>query len=119
MTATLCLLLGQMSGRKQPAGILVRAADINQALGADCRNYLIAEGADAQVGISGDVARSRASDGLAAQLACIELLLLATTIKQQGLVVTIKLEVPVRVGSKPVVVTAVEHDGVVIADAAL
>ena len=72
MTATLGLLLRQMSGRQQPAGVLVRAADINQALGADGRNYFIAEGTDAEVGICGDVARGRASDGFAAQLTSVE-----------------------------------------------
>src|SRR6478672_2644497 len=43
VTTTLCLLLRQMSRREEPACVLVRAANIDQALGADCGDHLVAE----------------------------------------------------------------------------
>ena len=51
------------------------------------------------------------------ELAGVELPLLATAVEQLDGVVAVQLEVPVRVGREPVVVAAVEHDGVVVADA--
>ena len=53
------------------------------------------------------------------QLAGVELPLLAAAVEQLDGVVAVELEVPVGVGGEPVVVAAVEHDGVVVADAAL
>ena len=80
---------------------------------------LVAEGADAQVGLGRGVAGRRPGHGLAAQLAGVELPLLAAAVEQQDVLVAVQLEVPVRVGGEPVVVAAVEHDGVVVADAPL
>src|SRR4029453_14288306 len=44
MTTTLRLLLRQVSGREQPAGVLVGAAHVDQALGANCSNHFVPEG---------------------------------------------------------------------------
>ena len=56
------------------------------------------------------------SDG---QLTGVELPLLASAVEQPGIAVAVQLEVPVRVRGEPVVVAAVQHDGVLVADAAL
>ena len=53
------------------------------------------------------------------QLAAVQFPLLAAAVEQLDLVVAVELEVPVRVRREPVVVAAVEHDGVVVADALL
>ena len=53
------------------------------------------------------------------QLAGVELPLLAAAVEQLDVLVAVELEVPVGVGGEPVVVAAVEHDGVVVGDAAL
>ena len=60
-----------------------------------------------------------ALDDLGHQLAGVELPLLATAVEQLDVLVAVELEVPVRVGREPVVVAAVEHDRVVVGDAAL
>ena len=52
------------------------------------------------------------------QLAALELPDLAPAVEQPDVAVSVQLEVPVRIGGEPVVVAAVEHDGVVVADAA-
>ena len=52
VSAALCLLLRQVGWGKQPAGVLVGAAHIDKTLAADCRDYLVAEGADIEVGPS-------------------------------------------------------------------
>ena len=51
------------------------------------------------------------------QLAGVELPLLAAAVEQLDVVVAVELEVPVGVGGEPVVVAAVEDDGVVVGDA--
>ena len=56
---------------------------------------------------------------LVGELAGVELPLLAAAVEQPDVVVAVELEVPVGVGGEPVVVAAVEHDGVVVGDAAL
>ncbi len=65
------------------------------------------------------VVRRRARHGVLGQLAAVELPLLAAAVEQLDVVVAVELEVPVGVGGEPVVVAAVEHDGVVVADALL
>ncbi len=55
------------------------------------------------------------SDG---QLAGVELPLLAAAVEELDVLVAVELEVPVGVGREPVVVAAVQHDGVVVGDAA-
>ena len=56
---------------------------------------------------------------LLGQLAGVELPLLAAAVEQLDVLVAVQLEVPVGVRGEPVVVAAVEDDGVVVADAAL
>ena len=56
---------------------------------------------------------------LVGQLAGVELPLLAPAVEQLDVLVAVELEVPVGVGGEPVVVAAVEHDGVVVGDAPL
>ena len=56
---------------------------------------------------------------LVGQLAGVELPLLAAAVEELDVLVAVELEVPVGVGGEPVVVAAVEHDGVVVGDAAL
>ena len=70
-------------------------------------------------GLLRGVAGRRPGHRLAAQLAGVQLPLLAAAVEQQHVLVAVELEVPVRVRREPVVVAAVEHDGVVVADAAL
>ena len=53
------------------------------------------------------------------QLAAVELPLLAAAVEQPDVGVAVEREVPVGVGGEPVVVAAVEHDGVVVGDASL
>ena len=56
---------------------------------------------------------------LVGQLAGVELPLLAAAVEELDVCVAVELEVPVGVGGEPVVVAAVEDDGVVVGDAAL
>src|SRR4029453_10481401 len=65
------------------------------------------------------IARRRSGDCFAAEVTRVQLPLLTTAVEQQYLVVPVKLEIPVRVRGKPVVVAAVEDDCVVVADATL
>jgi hypothetical protein len=53
------------------------------------------------------------------ELAPVELPLLAPAVEQLDVRVAVQLELPVGVGGEPVVVAAVQHDGVVVADALL
>ena len=46
----LCLLLRQVGWGKQPAGVLVGGLRIDKTLAADCRDYLVPEGADIELG---------------------------------------------------------------------
>ncbi len=61
----------------------------------------------------------RAVDDVVGQLAAVELPLLAAAVEQPDVLVAVELEVPVGVRGEPVVVAAVEHDGVVVGDALL
>ena len=71
--AALCLLLRQVGWGKQPAGVLVGAAHIDKTLAADCRDHLVAEGADIEVGLSSCVARGRSRHRFAAEVARVQL----------------------------------------------
>ena len=51
------------------------------------------------------------------QRAAVQLPLLAAAVDQLDVLVAVQLEVPVGVGGEPVVVAAVQHDGVVVGDA--
>src|SRR4029453_12067080 len=84
MTATLRLLLRQVCGGQQPAGVFIGAANIDQALATDRCDYLVAEGSDIEVGLGSGVARGRSGDRFGAQLAGVELPLLAATVRQRG-----------------------------------
>ena len=66
----------------------------------------------------GGVRGRRPFDGLLGQLPTVELPLLATAVEQLHVLVPVQLEIPVRVRREPVVVTAIQHHGVVVADAA-
>ena len=57
------------------------------------------------------------SDRVGDQRAAVELPLLAAAVEQLDVLVAVELEVPVRVRGEPVVVAAVEDDGVVVGDA--
>jgi len=103
---------------QQAAGELVGGADVDQVVHADRLDGVVAEGADRQVLVlHGDVVRGRAADLVLAQRAPVELPLLAAAVEQLDVAVAVELEVPVGVGGEPVVVAAVEHDLVVVADA--
>ena len=56
MAAALRLLLRQVGRGQQPAGVLVGAADVDQALLPDRRDDLVTEGADRQILVLGRVA---------------------------------------------------------------
>ena len=119
VAGALRLLLREVGRGEQAAGVLVGAAHVDQVLDADRGDGLVAEGADRVVLLLAvyDVASRR--DGLVGQLAGVELPLLAAAVEQLDVLVAVELEVPVGVGGEPVVVAAVEHDGVVVGDAAL
>ncbi len=119
VAALLRLLLGKVGGRRDLAAELVRATDVDQVLDADGRDDLVAERANAGVGGLRDIGGCRARDGISAQRTAIELPLLATAVDQLHILVAVDLEVPVGVGREPVVVSAVQDDGVVVGDAAL
>src|SRR6476469_3738438 len=114
----LSLLLREMSRSQEPAGELVRGPHIDQILDADCVDRLVAECTDRGVLIGRGVRGRRPLDGLLGQLPSVELPLLATAVEQLHVLVPVQLEIPVRVRREPVVVTAIEHHGVVVADTA-
>ena len=113
------LLLRQVGRGEQPAGELVGAADVDQVLDADRLDGLVAERADRVVLLLRGVRRALAGGQLVGQLAGVELPLLASAVEQLHVLVAVQLEVPVGVGGEPVVVAAVEHDRVVVGDAAV
>ena len=92
-------------------------AHVDQVLLADGRLDLVAERADRAVLVLRGVRRRRALVDRLDQLAGVELPLLAAAVEQPDVVVAVELEVPVGVGREPVVVAAVQHDRVVVADA--
>ncbi len=108
--------LREVRGSQEAAGVLIGAADVDQVLDADGVDDLVTEGTDARVGFLGDVRRGGTGRDVARELAALELPLLAATVEETEVVVTVELEVPVGVGGEPVVVAAVEDDGVVIRD---
>ena len=61
-----------------------------------------------------DVRRHRTGRLVGHELAAIELPLLAATIEQSHVAVAVQLEVPVGVGSEPIVVSAIQNDGVIV-----
>src|SRR6476659_7739447 len=103
------LLLREMSRSQEPAGELVRGPHIDQILDADCVDRLVAERTDRGVLIGRGVRGRRPS---------VELPLLATAVEQLHVLVPLQLEIPVRVRREPVVVAAIKHHGVVVADTA-
>jgi len=104
-------------GGEDLAGELVGRADVDEVLGADGVHDLVAERADGVVGVLGGVAGGGAGGHLVDERAGVELPLLASAVEQLDVVVAVELELPVRVRGEPVVVAAVEHDGVVVGDA--
>ncbi|CDZ90897.1 hypothetical protein RHRU231_770018 [Rhodococcus ruber] len=117
VAALLGLLLRQVGRGEDPAGELVGGADVDDVLGADRVDHLVAEGADRVVRLLRLVLGGRAGDLVLGQRASVELPLLAAAVEELDVPVPVELEVPVRVGGEPVVVAAVEHDGVVVGDA--
>ncbi|GAB3310300.1 hypothetical protein GCM10027451_20890 [Geodermatophilus aquaeductus] len=117
MAGALRALLRQVGRGDELAGELVGRAHVDEVLLADRGDDLVAEGADGGVGVLGLVLRGRALDGVRRERTAVELPLLATAVEELDLVVAVELEVPVGVGGEPVVVAAVEDDGVVVADA--
>src|SRR5882724_6856658 len=117
--AALRRLLRQVRRREQAPGELVRRAHVDQVKLADRRHDLVAERADRRVLLLRRVARDRALRNHGHQLAGLELPLLAAAVEQLHVLVPVQLEVPVRVGGEPVVVPAVQDDGVVAGNAAL
>ena len=119
MAGALRLLLREVGRGEQPTGVLVGAAHVDEVLRADRGDGLVAEGADRGVLLGRGVRRRGAGRQRVGQLAGVELPLLAAAVEQLDVLVAVELEVPVGVGGEPVVVAAVEHDGVVVGDAAL
>src|SRR4051812_30849960 len=106
-----------MRGCEQLAAELVRRTHVDEVELPDCLDDLVAERTDLVVGLLRLVRRRRALRNLLDQLTAVELPLLATAVEQLDVVVAVELEVPVRVRREPVVVAAVEHDRVVVANA--
>src|SRR5699024_11572171 len=77
----------------------------------------VAPGADRGVRFAGLRGGGGALGDLGGQRAGVELPLLAAAVDPLDVLVAVVLEVPVGVGGEPVVVAAVEHHGVVVADA--
>ena len=119
VAGALGLLLREVGRGEQPTGVLVGAAHVDEVLGADRGDDLVAEGADRVVLLGRGVRRLLAGGQLVGQLAGVELPLLAAAVEELDVLVAVELEVPVGVGGEPVVVAAVEDHGVVVADAPL
>src|SRR3954470_9898155 len=117
VAAPLALLLRQVRRREQLAGELVGGPDVDQVLLADRVDDLVAERADRDVLVLGLVAGLLARHGVLREVAAVELPLLAAAVEQLHRLVAVELEVPIGVGGEPVVVAAVEDNGVVVADA--
>src|ERR1700761_4770810 len=79
----------------------------------------VADRPDSVVGRLGGVRRRGPVHCVLRQRPGVELPLLATTVEQLHVIVAVELEVPVRVGGEPVVVAAVEDNGVVVGDTAV
>ena len=112
-------LLRQVRRGEQLAAELVRRAHVDQVPGADRRHDLVAQRADGAVRVGRRVVGGGALRDLGDELAGVELPLLPPAVEQLHVVVPVDLEVPVCVGGEPVVVPAVEHDRVIVADAPL
>src|SRR5687768_11161108 len=113
------LLLGQVGRREQPSGVLVGAADVDQVLDADGLDDLVTKRPNVGVRLLGRVGRGLTARDLIGQLARVELPLLASAVEEPQVLVSVVLEEPIGVGREPVVVAAVEDDGVVVANPAL
>ena len=114
MAGPLALLLGEVCRGENLAGELVRRADIDEVLGADGGDHLVAERADAGIGRRRGVTGGWPADEIGGHRPAIEFPFLTAAVEQLDLVVAVELEVPVGVGGEPVVVPAVEDDGVVV-----
>src|SRR5205085_3974474 len=113
VAGNLRLLLREVVRRKLLAAVLLRGTDVDELRGAsDLAEHLVAERADlrALAAAHGDVALLRRRL-VHRELTALELPLLAPAVQELDAVETAELEDPVRVGSEPVVVPAVEHDG--------
>src|SRR3954451_7721096 len=119
VTGALRLLLREVCRCEELAGELVRRTHVDEVELADRLDSLVAERADVVVRLLRRVRRLVAVRHLFDELAAVDLPLLTAAIEQLEVVVAVELEVPVRVGRKPVVVAAVEHDEVVVGDALL
>jgi hypothetical protein len=102
---------------QEAAGVLVGRAHVDQVVHTDGLHRVVAEGADRQVLLLGGVAGPGPLGNVGGVGAVVELPLLTATVEQLDVAVPVQLEVPVGVGGEPVVVAAVQHDGVVVADA--
>src|SRR5205823_10643418 len=112
------LLLRQVGGGEQAAGVLVGRAHGDQVLGADGGHHLVAVCPDRAVLLAGGVAGGRAGHRVLDEGTGVQLPLLAAAVEQLDVAVAVELEVPVGVCGEPVVVAAVEDHGVVVADPA-
>ena len=119
VAGNLSLLLREVRRGEQPTGVLVGAADVDEVLDADGLDDLVTEGPDVAVGLLRAVGGGRAARDVIGQLAGVQLPLLAAAVEETDVVVAVVGEEPVRVGGEPVVVAAVEDDGVVVGDATL
>ena len=108
------LLLRQVRRGEDLAGELVGRADVDEVLLADRVDDLVPERADRQVRVLGRVGGA-GRETSSVERAPVELPLLAAAVEQLDVLVAVELELPVGVGGEPVVVAAVEHDGVVVA----
>jgi hypothetical protein len=117
VAGALRLLLRQVGRRLDLAAELVGAAHVDEVLLPDRGDDLVAERADRQVGVLRDVRGRGPLGDVLDELAAVELPLLAPAVEQLHVGVAVQLELPVGVGGEPVVVAAVEHDGVVVGDA--
>ena len=115
------LLLRQVVGRELLAPVLLGRAHVDEpGRAADLADHLVAERADLGALGAGDRVAGRRDGGhVLGELAALELPLLAAAVHELHGVEAAELQQPVRVGSEPVVVAAVEDDGRVGADPGL
>src|SRR2546421_2952204 len=118
VAAALGALLGQVFRSQQLATELLGRADVDQGYPgfAQLGQHLVAEHPDALHRLAGPVSCRLDRRRFGHQLAAFVLPFLAATVHQPGVLVTVILEVPEEPGGEPVVVFAVDHDRVVVAD---
>ena len=118
--AALRALLLVAGHRDQLAGELLRRAHVDQPrVGADQLQHLVAHGADRPRPAPSPRRSRPGATGASVEVGPpLRDPLLARAVHELHLVVPVVLQVPVGVGGEPVVAVAVEHDRVVVRDAA-